>query len=70
MLALRWRDAELSAGMATVRRSAGVIRNAGKRAEVQEGDFVAVLTSADRAQEAETCGQLGAEADVLARRRS
>lgn len=37
LLALRWRDADLSAGTVTVRRSAGVVRNAGEGAEIQEG---------------------------------
>jgi integrase len=37
-LALRWRDADLDAATARVRRSAGMIRNAGEGAGVIEGD--------------------------------
>jgi integrase len=37
-LALRWRDVDLDAGTLSVRRSAGMIRNAGEGAEVTEGD--------------------------------
>ncbi|HEY0718700.1 MAG TPA: site-specific integrase, partial [Streptosporangiaceae bacterium] len=37
-LALRWRDVDLDAGTVRVRRSAGMIRNAGEGAEVTEGD--------------------------------
>jgi integrase len=37
-LALRWRDADLDAGTLRVRRSAGMIRNAGEGAGVVEGD--------------------------------
>ena len=38
VLALRWRDIDLDAGTVSVRRSAGMIRNAGEGAEVTEGD--------------------------------
>jgi integrase len=37
LLALRWRDTDLDAGTITVRRSAGVIRNAGEGARIEEG---------------------------------
>ena len=37
-LALRWRDVDLDAGTVSVRRSAGMVRNAGEGAEVHEGD--------------------------------
>jgi integrase len=37
-LALCWRDVDLDAGTASVRRSAGMVRTAGKGAEVAEGD--------------------------------
>lgn len=37
-LALRWRDVDLDAGTLSVRRSAGMIRNAGEGAAVTEGD--------------------------------
>lgn len=37
LLALRWRDVDLDAATITVRRSAGLIRNAGDGAEVVEG---------------------------------
>jgi integrase len=37
LLALRWRDVDLDAATITVRRSAGLIRNAGQGAEVTEG---------------------------------
>jgi integrase len=37
-LALRWRDVDLDAGTVRVRRSAGMIRNAGEDAGVVEGD--------------------------------
>ena len=37
-LALRWRDADLEAGTLRVRRSAGMVRNAGEGAGVVEGD--------------------------------
>jgi integrase len=37
LLALRWRDVNLEAGTITVRRSAGVIRNAGEGASIEEG---------------------------------
>jgi integrase len=37
-LALRWRDADLDAATLRVRRSAGMIRNAGEGAGVVEGD--------------------------------
>jgi integrase len=37
MLALRWRDADLDAGTVTIRRSAGMVRNAGEGAAVVEG---------------------------------
>jgi integrase len=37
-LALRWRDADLEAGTLRVRRSAGMVRNAGESASVVEGD--------------------------------
>jgi integrase len=37
VLALRWRDVELDAGTVSVRRSAGMIRNAGQGAAVVEG---------------------------------
>jgi integrase len=36
-LALRWRDVNLMAAVITVRRSAGIVRNAGQGAEVIEG---------------------------------
>jgi integrase len=36
-LGLRWRDIDLKAGTITVRRSAGIVRNAGEGAEVIEG---------------------------------
>ncbi len=36
-LALRWRDVDLDAGTVSVRRSAGVIRNAGQGASIAEG---------------------------------
>jgi integrase len=36
-LALRWRDIDLDAGAGSIRRSAGVIRNAGEGAAVIEG---------------------------------
>ena len=36
-LALRWRDVDLDAATVSVRRSAGVVRNAGEGAEVVEG---------------------------------
>jgi integrase len=37
-LALRWRDVDLDTSMIGVRRSAGMVRNAGEGAEVIEGD--------------------------------
>ena len=37
LLALRWRDIDLPAGTIAVRRSAGVVRNAGQGAEIREG---------------------------------
>jgi integrase len=37
LLALRWRDIDLDAATVTVRRSAGLIRNAGEGAEITEG---------------------------------
>ena len=37
-LALRWRDISLDAGTVSIRRSAGMVRNAGESAEVAEGD--------------------------------
>jgi integrase len=37
-LALRWRDIDLDAGTVSVRRSAGMVRNAGESAGVVEGD--------------------------------
>ena len=37
-LALRWRDVDLDAATVSVRRSAGMVRNAGEGAEVHEGD--------------------------------
>jgi integrase len=37
LLALRWRDVDLAAGTITVRRSVGVVRNAGEGAAVTEG---------------------------------
>ena len=37
-LALRWRAVDLDAGTVSVRRSAGMVRNAGEGAEVHEGD--------------------------------
>jgi integrase len=37
LLALRWRDIDLDAGTITVRRPAGLIRNAGEGAAVEEG---------------------------------
>ena len=37
-LALRWRDIDLDAGTVSVRRSAGIVRNAGESAGVVEGD--------------------------------
>jgi integrase len=37
-LALRWRDVDLEAGTLRVRRSAGMVRNAGEGAEIHEGD--------------------------------
>jgi len=37
LLALRWRDIDLAAGTIAVRRSVGVIRNAGEGASVVEG---------------------------------
>jgi integrase len=36
-LGLRWRDVDLKTGIVTVRRSAGIVRNAGEGAEVIEG---------------------------------
>ncbi len=36
-LALRWRDIDLDAGTVSIRRSAGMVRNAGEGAEVAEG---------------------------------
>jgi integrase len=38
VLALRWRDLDLEAASVRVRRSAGMVRNAGEGAEVAEGD--------------------------------
>ncbi|MGW0071585.1 tyrosine-type recombinase/integrase [Streptosporangium sandarakinum] len=38
LLALRWRDVDLDAGTIRIRRSVGVVRNAGQGVEVQEGD--------------------------------
>jgi len=37
-LALRWRDIGLGDGTISVRRSAGIVRNAGEGAEIREGD--------------------------------
>ena len=37
-LALRWRDVDLDTGTVSVRRSAGMVRNAGEGAAVTEGD--------------------------------
>jgi integrase len=37
LLGLRWRDVDLRTGVITVRRSAGIVRNAGEGAEVIEG---------------------------------
>jgi integrase len=37
-LALRWRDVDLDAAALAVRRSAGIVRNAGESAGVREGD--------------------------------
>jgi integrase len=37
-LALRWRNVDLDVGTVSVRRSAGMVRNAGESAEVTEGD--------------------------------
>jgi len=37
-LAVRWRNIDLDAGTVSVRRSAGMVRNAGESAEVTEGD--------------------------------
>jgi integrase len=37
LLGLRWRDVDLKTGTITVRRSAGIVRNAGEGAEVIEG---------------------------------
>jgi integrase len=37
-LALRWRAVDLDAGTVSIRRSAGMVRNAGEGAEVTEGD--------------------------------
>jgi integrase len=37
-LALRWRDVDLDAGTVSIRRSAGMVRNAGEGADVYEGD--------------------------------
>ena len=37
-LALRWRDVDLDAATVAIRRSAGMVRNAGEDAEVREGD--------------------------------
>lgn len=37
-LALRWRDIDLDAGTTSIRRSAGIVRNAGEGAEIREGD--------------------------------
>jgi integrase len=37
-LALRWRDVDLDAATVRVRRSAGIVRNAGEGAEIVEGD--------------------------------
>jgi integrase len=37
-LALRWRDVNFDAGTVSIRRSAGMVRNAGEGAEVAEGD--------------------------------
>jgi integrase len=36
-LGLRWRDVDLKAGTVTVRRSVGIVRNAGEGAETIEG---------------------------------
>lgn len=36
-LSVRWRDHDLEAGTVSVRRSAGMVRNAGEGAEVIEG---------------------------------
>lgn len=38
LLALRWRDVDLDAGTASVRRSVGVVRARGERAVLREGD--------------------------------
>ncbi len=38
LLALRWRDVDLDAATLSIRRSAGMVRNAGESAEVVEGD--------------------------------
>jgi integrase len=38
LLALRWRDVDLDAGTASIRRSAGMVRVAGEGADVVEGD--------------------------------
>jgi integrase len=37
LLALRWRDVDLAAGTVSIRRSAGIVRNAGEGAAVVEG---------------------------------
>jgi integrase len=37
-LALRWRDVDLDAGTVRIRRSAGLVRNAGESADISEGD--------------------------------
>ncbi|MHB1593895.1 MAG: site-specific integrase [Streptosporangiaceae bacterium] len=37
LLALRWRDIDLDAGTASIRRSAGIVRNAGEGARIEEG---------------------------------
>jgi integrase len=37
-LALRWRDFDLEAATVRIRRSVGMVRNAGESAEVLEGD--------------------------------
>jgi integrase len=37
LLALRWRDVDLRAATITVRRSVGVVRNAGEGAEIEDG---------------------------------
>jgi integrase len=37
MLALRWRDIDFDAGRVSIRRSAGMIRNAGESAGIIEG---------------------------------